>query len=220
MPKRCDAGGAASNARRRSLGQISRGTSEPRRMAASDGMQPAMRVCCAKKTAERGRAGSTRLQRLRIRCQKRRLLAQEQASTMTNKRVKSKQSNVGAAAAPAQLYTSTCPWCQEGVESHIETGQVDHRHACGKKFRVQDGFLAGLTHPHTCPRCGTVIYSAKASGRIRSSHQKPNGRSCPNRNGTQVTRLYLFRSSHQSNLPKRSPLRMATAWRHLWGQTL
>ena len=29
--------------------------------------------------------------------------------------------------------------CQGMVRSAIETGQVDHRNACGKKFRVKDG---------------------------------------------------------------------------------
>ena len=130
-----------------------------------------------KDTAERGKTAGRRLQRLRARCEKRRLSRQKQASA--TKEVETTQSTAKTAATTAQLYTDTCPWCQGDVQSRVETGKVNHRHACGKQFRVQDGRVAGQTHPHTCPKCGTVIYSTKASGRIQSLHQTPNGRSCP-----------------------------------------
>ena len=32
---------------------------------------------------------------------------------------------------------------------------------------------------HACPSCGTMVQSAKASGRLQIKHQKPNGKACP-----------------------------------------
>ena len=49
---------------------------------------------------------------------------------------------------------------------------------CGKQFRVRNGVVA-RSFTHACPSCGTKVCSAKASGRIRVKHNKPNGKVCP-----------------------------------------
>ena len=39
----------------------------------------------------------------------------------------------------AAVYQYTCPFCAVPVASRVYTGQVDHHHACGNKFRVHAG---------------------------------------------------------------------------------
>ena len=72
------------------------------------------------------------------------------------------------------------PHCQGNVESNVKTGQIDHRSACGKKFYVKDCRVSKDTrcHPHTCPVCQTVVWSAHASGRIAGRHDTPSGQRC------------------------------------------
>ena len=50
---------------------------------------------------------------------------------------------------------------------------------CGHQFRVADGGVSGRRHKHVCPRCTTQVLSRKSSGRIRITHNTPQGRTCP-----------------------------------------
>ena len=77
-----------------------------------------------------------------------------------------------------RVYQYTCPFCAISVASSIRTGQVDHRHACGHKFRVHAGSISGRTHKHACPRCGTIVASSQAAGRIQVKHKTPSGKTC------------------------------------------
>ena len=52
-----------------------------------------------------------------------------------------------------QMRGYQCPFCQQHVNSTIETGQIDHRYACGNKFRVAGGNVTGRIHKHACPTC-------------------------------------------------------------------
>ena len=74
-----------------------------------------------------------------------------------------------------------CPFCDGTVQSNVTTGRIDHRSVCGSQFWVRTGKVTDATrrHPHTCPQCGTVVWSACTSGRIRVQHTTPSGRPCP-----------------------------------------
>ena len=71
-----------------------------------------------------------------------------------------------------------CPYCHAKTHSSIRTGKVQVAGHCGKQFRVRHGDVV-RAFTHACPSCGTKVQSAKASGRIQSKHQKPNGKACP-----------------------------------------
>jgi hypothetical protein len=62
----------------------------------------------------------------------------------------------------------------------VKVGQLDHRGACGNRFYVQNGVVSNRTqqHAHKCPLCGTVVWSAHATGRIHVKHSAPSGRPC------------------------------------------
>ena len=55
-----------------------------------------------------------------------------------------------------------------------------NRRVCGKQFYVKDCIVSKDTrcHPHTCPVCATVVWSAHASGRIACRHDTPSGQRC------------------------------------------
>ena len=61
-----------------------------------------------------------------------------------------------------------------------QTGQIDHRGACGNRFAVQAGQISPRTrqHGHSCPLCQTLVWSPRLSGRIRSVHDTPEGKRC------------------------------------------
>ena len=71
-----------------------------------------------------------------------------------------------------------CPYCQEKTYGSVRTGKVQVAGHCGKQFRVRNGVVV-RSFTHACPRCGTEVQSAKASGRIQSQRKKPNGKACP-----------------------------------------
>ena len=77
-------------------------------------------------------------------------------------------------------YVYTCPFCNGEVTSSIASGNIDHRHVCGKQFRAENGSLRPtMRYAHTCPTCGTSVHSSREAGRIQSKHKQPNGRACP-----------------------------------------
>ena len=80
---------------------------------------------------------------------------------------------------PRATIRVTCPFCKAAINSQVRTGRVDHRSACGHRFRVHNEQVVQMRHEHVCPRCGTKIVSAKASGRVRSQHRTPKGKACP-----------------------------------------
>ena len=71
-----------------------------------------------------------------------------------------------------------CPYCQAKTYSIVRTGTVHVAGHCGKQFRVRNGDVV-RSFTHACPSCGTQVHSAKAFGRLRIKHQKPNGKACP-----------------------------------------
>ena len=75
-------------------------------------------------------------------------------------------------------YTYTCPFCAGTINSRIETGCMDHRAICGNQFRVRNGSVVARSHEHSCPKCGTKVWSTKATGRIQSLHQTAEGKPC------------------------------------------
>ena len=83
---------------------------------------------------------------------------------------------------PKKLYVYACPFCQKSITTSIASGNIDHRHVCGKQFRVQNGVLRPtlptIHFSHTCPTCGTCVQSTIEFGRIQSKHKQSNGRVC------------------------------------------
>ena len=75
-------------------------------------------------------------------------------------------------------YEYLCPFCKGTVRSKMYTGQVEHRSACGNRFRVENGKVR-LQYQHLCPRCGTPVVTYKSSGRLQSKHRTPRGKECP-----------------------------------------
>ena len=62
-------------------------------------------------------------------------------------------------------YVYTCPFCNGEVTSSIASGNIDHRHVCGKQFRVENGSLRPtMRYAHTCPTCGTSVHSSREAG--------------------------------------------------------
>ena len=90
-----------------------------------------------------------------------------------------------------------CPFCDAIVASTVMTGQVDHRSVCGNRFYVRGGSVSNTTrqHAHTCPQCQTVVWSARAAGRIHAQHKTPAGSPCPQ------TRWNS--DGHKSDMPER-----------------
>ena len=80
----------------------------------------------------------------------------------------------------AKEYVYTCPFCDGTVASKLRTGRVNHGGTCGKRFCVENGVVSKGTkqHAHRCPLCRTLVWSARASGRIQSKHKAPCGRPC------------------------------------------
>ena len=93
----------------------------------------------------------------------------------TPKKQQSKRDNIKDI---ASVYQYTCPFCAVTVASRVYTGQVNHRRACGKKFRVHAGAISGRIHKHPCPTCGTIVSSTHATGRIEVKHKTPSGKTC------------------------------------------
>ena len=71
-----------------------------------------------------------------------------------------------------------CPYCHATIYSSVRTGNVQVAGHCGKQFRVRNGVVA-RSFTYTCPRCGTEVQSATASGKAQIQHKKPNGKACP-----------------------------------------
>ena len=65
-----------------------------------------------------------------------------------------------------KLFCYRCPFCEGSAHSAVATGQVDHRKACGKLFRVKNGKVAPKEFVYTCPFCAGQVSSKVSSGRI------------------------------------------------------
>ena len=71
-----------------------------------------------------------------------------------------------------------CPYCRVTIYSAVESGKVKAVGHCGQQFRVRNGVVA-RGFAHACPTCGQQIQSAKSIGRIKSTHKRPDGKTCP-----------------------------------------
>ena len=65
-----------------------------------------------------------------------------------------------------------------GSALHVPVGEGRRISLRSTKGRVRNGVVARAC-THACPRCGTEVQSAKASGKIQSKHRMPNGKTCP-----------------------------------------
>ena len=72
----------------------------------------------------------------------------------------------GGVAKPNQLVCYTCPFCYGRVSSSIATGQVDHRQACGKLFRVKEGKVVSKEFVYKCPFCADHVESNVSTGQV------------------------------------------------------
>ena len=82
--------------------------------------------------------------------------------------------------ASKKAFVYGCPFCGGNVVSNLKTGRINHRTVCGNQFYVQEGVVSVQTrqHPHSCPACGTVVWSACLVGQIRVMHNMPSGKPC------------------------------------------
>ena len=67
--------------------------------------------------------------------------------------------------AAEEMFQYACPFCAVSVTSTVRTGQVDHRRACGKFFRVKDGHVAAKNLVYACPFCDGTVGNVR-TGRI------------------------------------------------------
>ena len=65
-----------------------------------------------------------------------------------------------------KLVCYTCPFCYGRVSSSIATGQVDHRQACGKRFRVKEGKVVSKEFVYKCPFCADHVESNVSTGQV------------------------------------------------------
>ena len=49
-----------------------------------------------------------------------------------------------------EMFRYVCPFCHGIVTSRVRTGQVDHRTACGKQFRLREGCVASKAFVYGC----------------------------------------------------------------------
>jgi hypothetical protein len=166
-----------------------------RRPSGKDGKQTCDTCHAAKmQHAVRKRAAASsiaRLEPLRKRLRRRQIIQETWEAIAANKKARTHDHSTypvemraaDMASLPAKTqaeYVYTCPFCESVVTSPVATGQINHRRICGKKFRVENGFVRPTLHyVHTCPTCGSCIRSTKKSGRIQSKHKQANGRMCP-----------------------------------------
>ena len=52
------------------------------------------------------------------------------------------------------------PFCQGAVTSTVRRGQADHRSACGKQFRVREGYVVSKAFVYGCPFFGGNVIKA------------------------------------------------------------
>ena len=98
--------------------------------------------------------------------------------TVCGNRFYVKEGSVSAKAAREFVYV--CPFCEGTLASNVKTGRIDHRTVCGNQY-VKEGAVSAKTrqHPHKCPACHAVVWSSQLFGRIRSRHNTPAGKPCP-----------------------------------------
>lgn len=80
----------------------------------------------------------------------------------------------------AKTYVYVCPCCNGEVRSNMKTGQINHTTVCNNKFYVKNGQVSAGTrrHAHACPVCQTLVWSARAFGRIQSVRETRAGQPC------------------------------------------
>ena len=66
----------------------------------------------------------------------------------------------------SQLHQYRCPVCAMTVGSAIATGEVDHRHVCGKRFQVRNGQVMSKEFAYKCPFCAGEVRSRLRSGQM------------------------------------------------------
>ena len=81
----------------------------------------------------------------------------------------------------AREFVYVCPFCEGTLASNVKTGRMDHRTVRGNQFYVKEGAVSAKTRqrPHKCPACHTVVWSLQLFGRVRSRHNTPAGKPCP-----------------------------------------
>ena len=140
---------------------------------------------------KRAAASSTaRLEPLRKRLRRRQIIQETWEAIAANKKARTHDpqnedaipKDIEQSPPTKKLHVYACPFCQKSITTSIASGNIDHRHVCGKQFRVQNGVLRPTlptTHfSHTCPTCGTCVQSTIEFGRIQSKHKQSNGRVC------------------------------------------
>ena len=88
----------------------------------------------------------------------------------------------------------TCPFCDESVSSTVATGQVNHRQACGKFFRVKDGKVAVRGFVYKCPFCAGQVTSNVTTGQV--DHRGTCGKQFCVKNGivnTTVSKEFVYK---------------------------
>ena len=89
--------------------------------------------------------------------------ARPQQETQATARA-AKETNAAPAKVPGrkageEMFQYACPFCAASVSSSVRTGQIDHRRACGHRFRVKDGDVAARKCDYVCPFCKGQVAS-------------------------------------------------------------
>ena len=89
-----------------------------------------------------------------------------QATARAAKDTNAAPAKVPGRKAGKEMFQYACPFCAASVSSSVRTGQIDHRGACGHRFRVKDGDVAARKCDYVCPFCKGHVASNLKTGRI------------------------------------------------------
>ena len=112
--------------------------------------------------------GRSRACKLRTRTRQRRIQTRrrDQRKCQSCPETQSKDSGKGWTQRWPRHVPIRMPSCQEAVASSVQTGQVDHRRVCGKRFSVRNGRAVAKDFVYECPYCARRVTSNAQTGQI------------------------------------------------------
>eukprot|EP00435_Cladocopium_sp_Y103_P000893 s2267_g1.t1 len=117
------------------------------------------------------------------------LLGGSMAGTKASKEV-TLPAKTGKATQKVASLQYVSPACHLSVMSSIRTGQVDHRRACGNRFRVKDGCVVTKAYAYICPACNGQVESNIATGQV--NHRRVCGNQFSVKDGVVLEKRFKY----------------------------